>query len=312
MNKALWTWKDIPDINPEEPIWANSDIPPHLNDEAANNLFAPVQNINSDDQDIFSLLKKVIQHMHSLVKKVKTDNTYIEKHMGKLSARNILARGKTSYMNPCLDFVLVTIEWLKRAWIEDIQFVIDELEWTWWPHKIHFGIELIHKGTPYYVDYRFKNNVFIGKGNFDSSYQEKWENVVNKIKVDAKNISIDDNMYALVDKWLVQFKFFDINVLDMLKQKLQQNNTDEQRTQWFVNQVRDIHQADIAIEDKNSLVKIQEIQLDTSKNMLNLSLESLLQPTEQGKTKKFVGKKKSEIKWVLNNLKIFMDDYYDI
>ena len=83
---------------------------PNLDDEETKKLFAPVQDINSDNQDIFSLLKTVIQYMHNLVKKEKTDNSYIANQMGKLSARNILASGKTCYMNPCLDFVLVTIE----------------------------------------------------------------------------------------------------------------------------------------------------------------------------------------------------------
>ncbi len=282
MKQTPWGWENVIKY-PQKVTRVNQNIP-HLDDEEIKKLFTPITHINTDNQDVFVLLQKVIQHIHNLVKKEKTDNEYIEKHMGKLSARNILATGKTSYMNPCLDFVLVTIEWLKRSWIKDINLVIDELETQWWPHKIHFGIELRNKWTTYYIDYRFKNNVFIGKGDFESKYQEKWERVANKIKINSKYISIDDNMYTLVDKWLVLFKFFDIKILNILKQKLQNDNTDDQRIQWFVNQVKDIHQAEIAIEDKNSLIKMKKIRLDTT-NMLNLTYKSLLQPTPKRQQK---------------------------
>ena len=69
----------------------------------------------------------MIKHISNLVKKERMENEYIDNHMGKLSAREILSNGKVFYMNPCLDFVIVTLEGLKKSGIEDTKLVIDEL-----------------------------------------------------------------------------------------------------------------------------------------------------------------------------------------
>jgi len=53
---------------------------------------------------------------------------------------------------------------------------------------------------------------------------------VHNIKVDAKNISVDDNIYTLVEKGIVTFKNFDPKFLDLIKKKLKNQNSPEQRT----------------------------------------------------------------------------------
>lgn len=221
------------------------------NDEI-DNLFFPLT--KPWNKDIYLFLQEVVHYIHKLLKKERFENDYIEKNFGKLSARELLTEGKTFYMNPCLDFVLVTIEGLKRTGIENIQFIVEELECPWDGFKLHFGIEVSREGKNYYIDYRWQNNVFLGEWNFISKYKEKGESVIHNIKVDAKNISVDDNIYTLIDKGIVNFKKFDPKFLEVIKERLKKHNGPEQRTRWFVKVVKDIHQPEIFIEDSENTI----------------------------------------------------------
>lgn len=40
-------------------------------------------------------------------------------------------------------------------------------------YKIHFGVEIPHQGKTYYIDYRTNNDVYLGKGKFESKYDYK-------------------------------------------------------------------------------------------------------------------------------------------
>jgi len=195
-------------------------------------MFLPVKHINWWQQNFFDFLKKIIGHIHLLVKKERMENDYIDKNLGKLSAREILSNGKVFYMNPCLDFVLVTIEWLKKTGIENVNFIVDELICPWNICKLHFGIEIPHQWKNYYIDYRSGNEVFIWEWNFESKYNNKWESVANTIKIDVNEISTDDNVYELMNRWLLPFKLFDPRVLKMLAEKLKQDNTPEKFEQF--------------------------------------------------------------------------------
>ncbi|MCX6825488.1 MAG: hypothetical protein NTY80_04705 [candidate division SR1 bacterium] len=218
------------------------------NDEI-NNVFLPLTVANNDD--IFEFLKGVIHHIHKILKKDKFENEYIENRFGKLSTRELISEGKTFYMNPCLDFVLVTVEGLKRSGLKNILFIIEELACPGGSHKLHFGIEIKKEDKNYYVDYRGQNNVFLGEGKFASKYEHKGEKSMHKIKIDAQNISIDDNIHTLMNRGIVQFKNFNPASFETMKEKLKRHNTPKQRTDGFVNQVNHIHQPEIFIEEKN-------------------------------------------------------------
>lgn len=222
-----------------------------LGNEEIEQLFVPLKNIDRKKQDFIKFLECIIHHIHTLIKKERLENEYIENHLGKLSARQLLSTGKTFYMNPCLDFVLVTIEWLKKTWIEWTKLIIEELKCPWNWFKLHFGIEVANNGDDYHIDYRTKNDVFLGKGKFESDYKDKWEQIVNTIKINANNISTDDNIYTLIEKWLASFKFFDPKILEMLKEKLKKDNNIDQRKNWFVKNVKNIHQPEIFFKNND-------------------------------------------------------------
>lgn len=219
-----------------------------LTSQEIQEIFASLKSTEIEENDFFSFLKKIVNHIHYLVKKEKLDNEYIDNNLGNVSARQILTTGKTFYMNPCLDFVLVTIEGLKRIGIKDTSFVIEELQCPGNQYKLHFGVDIPYQGENYYIDYRTKNDVFLGKGNFQSNYADKNEQVANIIKIDAEDMWSDDTIYTLIEKKLLKFKFFDPKVFDMLKEKLKKDNTNEQRENWFVSKVKNIHQAEIFVE----------------------------------------------------------------
>lgn len=235
------------------------NIPCHkknIGNQEIEDLFIPLKKINCWEKEFLEFLQELVQHIHKLIKKQRVENEYIDTKVGKLSARELLSEGKTFYMNPCLDFVLVTIEGLKRIGIEEIKLVVDELQCSWGFYRIHFGIE-IKKEEVYYIDYRTKNDVFLGKGEFKSNYIEKGENVVNSIKVEAGNISTDDNIYNLIERGLCKFKKFNLQILDLIKEKWKSDNSPEERKNWFADKVKDIYTPEIYI--KHNTLETQPI-----------------------------------------------------
>ncbi len=211
-------------------------------------IFSPLKQIHAWKQNMFDFLQETIQYIHKLVKKEKMENTYIRDNLWSLSTREILSRGKTFYMNPCLDYVLVTMEALKKSGIKNTIFVVDELACPGNFYKLHFGIEIPHEWENYYIDYRTKNDVFIGKGNFESKYHNKGEIRVNTIKINAHDISLDDSLPKLIERWLLSFKYFDPRILDILKQKLQADNSEDERKN-FRKEIGDIEKPNIFKEN---------------------------------------------------------------
>lgn len=237
--------------NNSEEHWFQKDISTQIITELGNDeiekLFAPLKNIDYSKEEIFDFLKKVIEHIHTLIKKEKVENEYIDTCFGKLSARKILSNGKIFYMNPCVDFVLVTIEGLKKSACKNIKLIVDELQCPWNIYKIHLGIEVNHEWKTYYIDYKSKNDVCIWAWKFKSKYEDKEETTVNTIEIEGKNVSTDDTLYDLIEKWVLPFKFFDPRILDMLKAKLKQDNTEEERKS-FLTKIGNPNKANIYIE----------------------------------------------------------------
>lgn len=73
--------------------------------------------------------------------------------------------------------------------------------------------------------------------------------MVHSIKADAKDISVDDTIYTLMEKKIIQFKNFDPKLLDILKERLKKHNSPEQRSRGFVATVRNIHEPEIFVEN---------------------------------------------------------------
>jgi len=240
MDKTIYIWE-----KERMKIWENhKNSIKQLSNEEIEHIFLPLKKIHSWKQDIFGLLEETIQYIHKLVKKEKMWNEYIRENFWNLSARDILSRGKTFYMNTCLDYVLVTIEALKKTWIKDIGFIIDELQCPENFYKLHFGIEIAYQWETYYIDYRAKNDVFIGKWKFESKYQDKGESIVNTIKINDDDFFSDDNLPKLIERWLLPFKYFDPKSLDMLKKKLQSDNSEDERKN-FIQEIGNIEKPNI-------------------------------------------------------------------
>ncbi|MEI7558340.1 MAG: hypothetical protein WCJ45_06095 [bacterium] len=53
--------------------------------------------------------------------------------------------------------------------------------------------------------------------------------MVNTIRIDADNIETDDTISSLMDKKLIQFRFFNPKTLDIIKAKLKNDNTEQER-----------------------------------------------------------------------------------
>lgn len=221
-----------------------------LTNKEIDTIFSPLKKADINEENILNFLKELVEHTHKILKKERFENNYIEKKFSKQSTRELLSTGKTFYMNPCLDFVLVTIEWLKKAGVKDIQFIMEELSCPQNIYKVHFGIEITVGNCNYYIDHIGKNDVYIWKGKFASNFEHKWEKVIHTTKTDAKNISLDDTLYTLIEKKIIHPKFFKINeLLETFKTRLKKHNTIENRNRWFVDKVKNIHEPEIFIEN---------------------------------------------------------------
>lgn len=245
MDKEIYTvWEQRKEKKSK--IWTTT----LLTNTEIDRLFTPLKKGEINKENTITTLTNIVKHTHKILKKERFENSFIDKNFSKQTTRELLTTGKTFYMNPCLDFVLVTIEWLKKSGFENIQFIMEELECPQNIYKVHFGIEVTIKNNPYYIDYIGKNDVHIGKWKFASNFEHKGETVVNTTKTDAKNISLDDTLYSLVEKKVIHPKNFKINeLLETFKTRLKKHNTIENRNRGFVEKVKNIHEPEIFIEN---------------------------------------------------------------
>ena len=156
-------------------------------------------NAHESPEEIFSLLGKIIKLVYSKVKKT---NTYVDEHIWNLSSEELLSRGEVFYMNPCLEYSLLTLQYMKNAGFDSVNLIINELK-TAYPnlYKLHFGLEGNHLGKTYFVDHATRNTVHVGLGNFSSNYKDTTgEESVHTIVVDGNNISAKDSFPDLYKK----------------------------------------------------------------------------------------------------------------
>ena len=132
---------DSTEIRESDNIKTHKNKLKELTDEELGEIFKHFPKIKKNKLQtpaFIQFLKDIVQHVHSILKKEQFDNEYIDKYFAKLSTRNLLTQGKTFYMTACLDFVLITLESLKRSGIEDIHLVINEIQTPENNFKVHF------------------------------------------------------------------------------------------------------------------------------------------------------------------------------
>lgn len=198
-------------------------------------------------QEVFGILSDIVYRIYGSLKK--TPN-YNPDYMRNLSARQLLTQKEVFFMNTCLEYSLLTLQYMKNAWFIDTKLIIHELETPYkWFYKLHFGIEWTHNKTTYYVDHQRRNSVIIWRWNFKSDYTDVNENIVNIIEVSSELVWIDDTFPDLYKKWIINLKCFSPDLLPFFKEKFKKDNTPEERQNWFIAKVKHPDKPEIIIND---------------------------------------------------------------
>lgn len=212
--------------------WISFPFSPRITDDEITQLLSETPlKYEENKEDIKSFLEKIIHQTFSYLKKTnfnKQDADYfLDNYFWRLSIRELLSLGHTFYMNSCIDYTLVTLEFLRRAGFKNINFVLQELRTPGWFVKLHFWLEIRENCTLYNIDYKQKNEVIIGKWKFNSDYQDKREQVVYTQAVPSSKISLDDNLETLIQKDIINLHMFIPGSEKYLSEKLKQDNTQE-------------------------------------------------------------------------------------
>ncbi len=222
-----------------------------MSDIEIEQLFLPTKELNISEVWILNYLKKLVEHVYRLVEKRKMDNNYIDQKMLDISTREILSNWEIFYMNPCLYLSLVTIEWLKKSGLKDIKLITRELLCN--ERKVlHFSIEFVFNWNIYHTDHSIKNLVYVGKWELSEIYLPRYKKLLNKIYLDAEKIWIDDNIKTLIEKWLINLQFVELDYLVKFKDTLKKSNTDARRINRSTNEVQDPQKPRI-ITNSNSI-----------------------------------------------------------
>lgn len=217
-----------------------------LTDKEIENVFLPIISSEKTEENFIDFLKKIVNHVHKIVKKEKMDNEYIDNYVGKLSARELISNGKTFYMNPCLDLALVTIEWLKKSGIKS-KLVIQELLCTGNRITLHFWIEIILNNIHYYIDNKSRNVSIIGKGIFKNNNIDEKKEQIHISYISDENISTDDNIETLINKKLINLLFFDADIFNNMKELYKRSNTQEKREHRYKNEIKNKEYLEIIV-----------------------------------------------------------------
>jgi hypothetical protein len=198
-------------------------------------------------QEVFSVLSDIIYNVYLNLKKTPS---YNPDTIWNLSTRKLLTQKEVFFMNTCLDYSLLTLQYMKNIWFEKINFVVNELSTQYpWLYKLHFWIEWIYENKSYYIDHKNRNTVIIGQWNFVSDYSDINEPVVNTITIPWNMISIDDTFPELCKNWIINLKYFSLQLLDIFKNKFKKDNTPEEWHNWFVSMVAHPQKPEIVIKN---------------------------------------------------------------
>ncbi len=198
-------------------------------------------------QEVFSILSDIIYHLYTHIKKTPQ---YDANDIWNLSPRQTLSKWEVFFMNTCLEYSLLTLQYMKQAWFKDTKLVINELSTPYpWLYKLHFGVEWVHEEKSYYIDHKSRNTVVVGQGNFVSDYSDINESVLNTIIIPWKMVSIDNTFPELYKNWCITLKYFSPELLSIFKEKFRKDNTPEQREYWFIKQVKHPEKPEIIIKN---------------------------------------------------------------
>lgn len=198
-------------------------------------------------QDVFYVISDIIHRVYSNLKKTPK---YDPDTMRKLSTRQLLTEKEVFFMNTCLEYSFLILHYMKEAWFSDVNLVVNELK-TPDPliYKLHFGLEWTHNNIVYYVDQKGRNTVNIGVWKFVSDYGDINESIVNTAIIPWKIIWFDDIFPDLHKKWIIDLKYFSPQLLNFFKEKFKQDNTLEERQNWFIAKVEHPEKPEIKIKN---------------------------------------------------------------
>lgn len=197
--------------------------------------------------EVFSVLSDIIYHLYTHIKKTPK---YDAEHIWNLSPRQTLTKGEVFFMNTCLEYSLLTLQYMKQAGFKQTNFVINELSTPHaWVYKLHFWVEWIHEEKAYYIDHKRRNTVILGQGEFVSDYSDIHESVLNTIIIPWNMISIDDTFPELCKNWFITLKYFSPQLLTLFKEKFKKDNTPKEWEYWFVRKVNHPNKPEIVIKN---------------------------------------------------------------
>jgi len=111
--------------------------------------------------------KQIAQYVNEKVKRTYWDNKKIRQLFGKRSAKEIINDGTTSFMNPCLDFTLVSASLMKSKNMEYDIIIEEHLPTKDFDfNRLHFVLEFKDKGEKYMLNYKSCNVVYVEKGGY--------------------------------------------------------------------------------------------------------------------------------------------------
>ncbi len=197
--------------------------------------------------EVFSVLSDIVYHLYTYIKKTPK---YDADAIWNLSPRQTLSKWEVFFMNTCLEYSLLTLQYMKQAWFRETKLVINELSTSCpWFYKLHFGVEWIHENQTYYIDHQRRNTVVLGQGEFVSDYSDVNESVLNTIVIPWNMISIDDTFPELCTNWFITLKYFSPKLLSIFKEKFQKDNTPEEWEHWFIKKVVHPNKPEIIIKN---------------------------------------------------------------
>jgi len=178
-----------------------------------------IPKISEPGKDVKEVINSLLEWLNSNIEKKRWDNDKLEQKFGKRSAMEILKDGDTFYMNPCLDYTLVTYEILRRNSFRP-SIAIDELIQKLYDfHNLHFALEFKHKNQPYYLDFTQLNKVLLGRGMFSNERDDV--TVFQTLRI-RKELDPEKNIFENLSEY--EEKLMDFRIERVLKQ-IKKDNT---------------------------------------------------------------------------------------
>lgn len=172
-------------------------------------------------------VRKLVEWVGGKIERKKWSNEHLQAKFGRRSARRIVEDEDTCYMNPCLDYMLVMLESLKRNGLTTT-FLVAQLKNRFLDFDpVHMVVECGIGGEGRYVDFRTLNIVEIGRVPF--VYQREGYECKKIVRMNGMILSADDSIIDVNEK----VKKYGITIgnedeLEKQVAKLQRDNSEEE------------------------------------------------------------------------------------